>query len=508
MVLRIASATFVLVLVSSFAQAQQRLIVGVTDFGRAERELPAQAQVRVKLRLSRAFAVIGDPERLRRLPFVRYVEFDPVDAVHIADETLEYGVNNIDAEVVWGGSQGATTVIPGQGGAGARVAVLDTGIDCGHEDLAGGCVYGANFSGAAQPFDDHGHGTHVAGIIAARANGVGTIGVAPESTVYAVKVLAANGSGALSWVAAGIDWAVANGMDVISMSLGATQTSQALTDAVAAAHAAGVLVVAAAGNSGCCNTVGYPARLPGAMAVGAVDAADVIASFSSTGPEVDVTAPGVAVRAPVPTGTCTLCDPSGYKVLNGTSMATPHVSGVAALLMSRGRASWEAWNMIVNSAHDLGAPGHDPLYGHGRVDALAAIDADPGDPPPPPPPPPPVDTVAPTVAITSPPYGSLVRRNSLVTIRASAADNVGVNRVEFYVDLVGKCVDTEAPYTCNWIVPNRSGLLFYLIHAVAFDAAGNAGSAMTLVISRENTSACRDRGTGIGDQEFLPIPEP
>ncbi len=483
MALRIASATFVLVLVSvsSFAQAQQRLIVGVTDFGRAERELPAQAQVRVKLRLSRAFAVIGDPERLRRLPFVRYVEPDPIDAVHIADDTLEYGVDNIDAEVVWGGSQGATTVIPGQGGAGARVAVLDTGIDCGHEDLAGGCVYGANFSGAAQPFDDHGHGTHVAGIIAARANGVGTIGVAPESTVYAVKVLAANGSGALSWVAAGIDWAVANGMDVISMSLGATQTSQALSDAVAAAHAAGVLVVAAAGNSGCCNTVGYPAKLPGAMAVGAVDAADVIASFSSTGPEVDVTAPGVAVRAPVPTGTCTLCDPSGYKVLNGTSMATPHVAGVAALLMSRGRASWEAWNMIVNSAHDLGAPGHDSQYGHGRVDALAAIDADPGEPPPPPPP---VDNVAPSVVITSPPNWVTVRKGTVVPILASASDNVGVVRVEFYVDGVGKCVDTTPPFSCNWTVGTQRGLLIYFLEALAFDAAGNYGHALNIVLAR------------------------
>jgi subtilisin len=202
----------------------------------------------------------------------------------------------------------------------------------------------------------------VAGIIGARANGVGTIGVAPEATLYAVKVLDGNGSGALSWVAAGIDWAVANGMQVINMSLGATVTSQALSDAVAAAQAAGVLVVSAAGNSGCCNTVGYPARLPGSMAVGAVDAADVIASFSSTGPEVDVVAPGVAVRAPVPTGTCALCDPSGYRVLSGTSMATPHVAGVAALLMSRGRLSWEAWNLITNTARDLGAAGFDNSY--------------------------------------------------------------------------------------------------------------------------------------------------
>ena len=479
MALRIASATVVLVLVSSFAFAQERLIVGVTDLGRAERELPAVAQVRFVIGISRAVAVIGDAERLRQLPFVRYVERDPVDAAHIVAETLEYGVNNIDAEVVWGGSQGATTVIPGQGGAGARVAVLDTGIDCGHEDLSAGCIYGANFAGFTQPFDDHGHGTHVAGIIAARANGVGVIGVAPEATVYAVKVLDVNGSGAWSWVAAGIDWAVNNGMQVINMSLSGTLYSQALADAVAGAQAAGVLVVAAAGNSGCCNTVGYPAKLPGAMAIAAVDSADVVASFSSTGPEVDVAAPGVAVRATVPTGSCALCDPSGYRSLNGTSMATPHVAGVAALLMSGGRPASDAWNLITSTARDLGAPGFDTFYGHGRVDALAAANADPGDPPPPPP----VDDVAPTVVITNPPNLTYVRQNSLVTIRAEATDNVGVTRVEFYVDLVGKCVDTVAPFTCNWAVPRGRGL-YYLIEAFAFDAAGNVGSTYNIVVTR------------------------
>jgi subtilisin family serine protease len=481
---RIASATVVLVLVSSFASAQQpqRLIVGVTDLGRAQRELPAQAQVRLVIGISRAVAVTGDPERLRRLPFVRYVEPDPVDAVHVAADSLEYGVNNIDAEVVWGGSQGATTVMAGQGGAGAKVAVLDTGMDCGHEDLAGGCIYGANFAGFTQPFDDHGHGTHVAGIIGARANGVGTIGVAPEATIYAVKVLDGNGSGALSWVAAGIDWAVANNIQVINMSLSASITSIALSDAVAAAQVAGVLVVSAAGNSGCCNTVGYPAKLPGSMAVGAVDQFNLIAGFSSRGPEVDISAPGVAVRAPVPTGVCALCDPSGYRQLNGTSMAAPHVAGVGALLMSRGRTAWQAWNLMTGTAREAGAPGWDDGYGHGVVDALAAVIAEPGEDPPPPPPPA-EDLVAPTVSITSPPNFTYVRQNSLVTLRASASDNVGVSRVEFYVDLVGKCVDTVAPFTCNWTVPRGRGL-YYLIEAVAFDAAGNFGYTYNIVLSR------------------------
>ena len=170
---------------------------------------------------------------------------------------------------------------------------------------------------------------------------------------------------------------MANGIDVINMSLSASSGSIALADAVAAAQAAGVLVVSAAGNSGCCNTVGYPAKYAGSMAVGAVDANDVIAGFSSTGPEVDISAPGVAVRAPVPTGTCALCDPSGYKLLNGTSMAAPHVAGVGALLMAQGFTAAQAWQAMTSTARDLGAAGHDPAYGHGRVDAFAAINSTP-----------------------------------------------------------------------------------------------------------------------------------
>ncbi|HJU44591.1 MAG TPA: S8 family serine peptidase [Vicinamibacterales bacterium] len=489
MAFRIASATLVLALVSTFAFAQQRLIVGVTDVGRAERELPAQAQVHLKIGISRAFAVTGDPERLRRLPFVRYVEPDPVDAVHIAQATeLEYGVNNIDAEVWWGDSQGATTVVPGKGGAGARVAVLDTGINCGHPDFSdlngnNGCVFGANYISDVAPDDDHGHGTHVASIIASRPNGVGVIGVAPEATVYAVKVLSAQGSGPWSGVAAGIDWAVANGMHVINMSLSASSGSIAVADAVAAAQAAGVLVVSAAGNSGCCNTVGYPAKYDGAMAIGAVDVNDAIAGFSSTGLEVDVVAPGVLVKAAVPTGDCTLCDPSGYKLLNGTSMAAPHAAGVGALLMSpfQGRTAAQAWYAMTSTAQDLGDAGFDSTYGNGRVNALAANNLPATDPPPPPPPS--EDIEPPYVEITSPAHSSYVRQNTIVTIRAGATDNVGVTRVEFYVDLVGKCIDTEAPFTCNWVVPKGKGL-YYFIEAYAFDAAGNMGSTYTIVVSR------------------------
>jgi subtilisin len=237
-----------------------RHIIGVTDVPAAERAIPA-AGLRLIERIPLIDAmVVEGPEQaaqgLAHAPFVRYVESDPYGAVWTQEDTLVYGVDNIDAEVVWGGANKATNVIPGRGGAGINVAVIDTGIDCSHPDLSPNCLYGVNYvSKGKDPVDDHGHGTHVAGIIAARDNGFGVIGVAPEATLYAVKVLDANGFGSFSAVASGIVWATRNGMDVINMSLGGGGFSQAVADAVEAAWADGVLVVSAAGNAGCWNTV-------------------------------------------------------------------------------------------------------------------------------------------------------------------------------------------------------------------------------------------------------------
>jgi subtilisin family serine protease len=462
------------------AEDDEPLIVGVTNVGEASRALRALGiQVRHEIGVSRAVAVVGNPAALSKLPFVRYVELDPPDAVWTQEDTLEYGVENIDAEVVWGGMAKAVNVIPGQGGLGIKVAVIDTGIDCTHPDLAPGCVYGANFISTAPPFDDYGHGTHVAGIIGARDNGLGFIGVAPEVQLYAVKVLNSVGSGSWSAVAAGIDWAVKNRMHVINMSLGSTSYSQAGTDAVAAAKAAGVLVVSAAGNRGCCNTVNYPAKFPDSMAVAAVDRRDAWASFSSTGPELDVAAPGVSISSAVPTGSCTLCDRSGYKSLSGTSMATPHAAGVGALLMSRNRTNLEARALIDGTAKDVGDPGFDQLSGNGRVDAFLAAHGTPL-----PSPPPPIDVTPPTVSITFPADGTPVARRSTVTIQAGASDDVGVTRVEFYVDGRLQCSVSTAPYTCAWSVPPANKRTSSL-YALAFDAAENAGrSALVTVISQ------------------------
>lgn len=173
--------------------------------------------------------------------------------------------------------------------------------------------------------DDNGHGTHVAGTVAAIDNTIGVIGVAPQVDLYAIKVLDRNGSGWLSDVIEGLDWAVANNMDVVNMSLGSSSDASAFRTAVQNANAAGLVQVAAAGNdSG--GPVGYPAAYPEVIAVSASTNSDQIASFSSVGPEVDFIAPGASIYSTYKGG--------GYKTLNGTSMASPHVAGAAALVLS------------------------------------------------------------------------------------------------------------------------------------------------------------------------------
>jgi subtilisin family serine protease len=328
----------------------------------------------------------------------------------------------------------------------------------------------------SKPFDDHGHGTHVAGIIAARDNGFGVIGVAPEAALYAVKVLDANGSGSFSAVASGIVWAVKNGMHVINMSLGGSSYSQALADAVKAAADAGVLVVSAAGNSGCCDTVLYPAKLPESMAIAAVDANDQRASFSSTGMEVDVAAPGVAILSTVPTGSCKLCDPSGYRTLSGTSMATPHVSGTGALLMSRGLTAAQARTQIDGTTKDLGFSGFDFYTGWGRVDALAATTESPYFPPI-------GDVTAPTVTFVSPADGDVITTNT-VTVKVEAADETQLALIE--LRLIWKVVQGNTTWTYTQLLAssNSSSLNYnwhtrtlksntYTLQARAFDAIGH-----------------------------------
>jgi subtilisin len=211
--------------------------------------------------------------------------------------------------------------------------------------------------------DFHSHGTHCAGTIAAAVNGAGVVGVAPSAYLYAVKVLSKTGSGQISWIISGIDWCINNRIKIISMSLGPPSAPAALETMCNAAWSKGLLLVAAAGNSGPgMGTVDFPGKYKNVIAVSAIDSSNVIASFSSRGPEVELCAPGVNVLSTIPAG--------GYGTKSGTSMACPHVAGAAAVVWGSHRFSTNEtiWNLLATTADNLGNPGWDPEYGYGRVD--------------------------------------------------------------------------------------------------------------------------------------------
>ena len=250
-----------------------------------------------------------------------------------AEIEIPWGVTRISAPAVWTFTEGA----------GVKVAVIDTGINFDHEDLKANYGGGVNFTyedtGA---MDGHGHGTHVAGTIAAVRNSRGVVGVAPKAKIYAVKVMSSGGTGERSAVISGIEWAIENKMNVINMSLGSAEPTEAQHKALKAAYDAGIIVVASAGNRGPDGVMSYPARFPETIAVAALDLNENVASFSSRGEEVDVIAPGVRIYSTTKDG--------GYGYKFGTSMACPHVSGLAALALSAGYDAATVRNMIKEKA--------------------------------------------------------------------------------------------------------------------------------------------------------------
>lgn len=246
---------------------------------------------------------------------------NPMASVIAAQRKEEtWGINRVHAPAAWEITEGK----------GVKVAIIDTGIDSSHPELSGKVDGGysaiTKTENPADYQDDNGHGSHVAGTVAAKKDGKGVVGVAPKARLYAVKVLDADGSGNLSDVIDGIVWAAKNKMDVANMSLGAPVDSEAMKRAVRFARGSGVVVVAAAGNSG--GSVGFPGAYEDAIAVAASDSVDKLAGFSSRGPEVDFIAPGVDVLSTKMSG--------GFASYSGTSMAAPHVAGLAALAVSQG----------------------------------------------------------------------------------------------------------------------------------------------------------------------------
>lgn len=358
------------------AQAAEKTVI----IGFKQRPGAAQraAVNRVRGRVQHSFQLI--PAVVARLPEseiatlrnnrdIAYVEESALytAAGDDVETTNSWQVPRIDAD---------TAQNSGNLGTGIKIAVLDTGVDYTHEELDSNYRGGYDFVfNDSNPMDDsyNSHGTHVAGIIAAERNGIGVVGVAPEAEIYAVKVLDGGGFGTVEWIIAGIEWAVSHNVDIINMSLSGPDR-QALRDACDRARNAGVLLVAAGGNSlAGSGPVLYPAAYESVIAVTATDAADVPAFSAPLGDALELAAPGVNILSTAAKGR--------YTTLTGTSQAAPCVAGVASLfarsIMTDLNGDYRVDNqdvrqMLQVTAQDLGAAGKDPVYGFGLVNASAA----------------------------------------------------------------------------------------------------------------------------------------
>ncbi|RAL26421.1 S8 family peptidase [Thermoflavimicrobium daqui] len=267
----------------------------------------------------------------------------------------QYALKKVNAEQAWDVTRGSSTV---------KIAIVDTGVDYNHPDLAGKVDKGYDFvNNDNDPMDQQGHGTHCAGIAAAVTNNAaGIAGMAPNVRILAERVLDANGSGTLADVADGITHAADAGAKVISLSLGGSSGATTLQNAVSYASSKGAVVVAAAGNSNT-SAPSYPAYYSQAIAVAATDQNDRRASFSNYGSWVDVAAPGVSIMSTYPGNT--------YRSLSGTSMATPLVAGLAGLLASQGKSASTIRSNIESSADKISGTG--TYWTHGRVNANNAV---------------------------------------------------------------------------------------------------------------------------------------
>ena len=337
-------------------------------------------------------------EALSRNPVVEYAEPDELVTAATADEYFDrqYALRNTGQsffntadtqEIATGKADADVDAVEAWTDPtvkGAPVAILDSGVANLHDDIAPQVVGYANFVSAdtkedpkADPEDKYGHGTHVAGIVAAKANNkIGVAGVCPDCTILDVKVLNDSGSGSSSAIANGISWAAANGAKVINMSLGQRVSSRTLEAAVNNAWNEGAVIVAAAGNAGTQAKI-YPGAYPNVIAVAATDNNDAKASFSTYGKWVDVAAPGVSVYSTFPNHPFVLGTQNGrsmgYDIASGTSMASPIVAGVAALVWSsQTDPSKTSVRTSIESTADK-IPGTGTNWAHGRVNACKAV---------------------------------------------------------------------------------------------------------------------------------------
>ncbi|MEK8051597.1 S8 family serine peptidase [Ideonella sp. DXS22W] len=400
--------------------------------------------------------------QLKKHPHLKFAELDRrVPTALVANDPYigsQWHLGRIQAPSAWDTSQGG----------GVTIAILDSGVLPTHPDLrqvAGWNMVDNNSNTA----DVTGHGTSVAGAAAAIANNAsGVAGVAGAASVMPIRVADSTGYAYYSTIASGLSWAADRGARVANVSFAGVYASAAVQSAAQYFRSKGGLVVVSAGNTG--SNDGSPA-VTSMIPVSATDSADVRASWSSYGNYVAVAAPGVGIWTTAADGS--------YRAASGTSFAAPVTAGVVALMMATNPALGpsQVESLLYGTATDLGGAGRDIYYGHGRVDAAAAVVAARSAVA--------ADTQAPSVAITTPAGGSTV--SGVTTIDVAASDNIGVTRVDLMVN--GKLVasDTVAPYQFaldSATLGNGSASL----KAVAYDSAGNSASSTSLAVTVANAS--------------------
>lgn len=305
-------------------------------------------------------------QELEADPAVRSADYNYLRQPAAPNDPLypkQWSLAKIAAPIAWREATGL-----GLSGEAVRIAVVDTGADLDHPDLAGKISASKNIPNPTLDADDKsGHGTHVAGIAAAGTNNeLGVAGVCPECTLLVAKVEDTRGYITVASVTEAINWSTDNGAGVINASLSGAGAAESERLAIARAVEAGVVVVAAAGNEGS-NVKTYPAAYADVISVGATTRDDRRASYSNYGGWLDLVAPGEAHST----------IPGGYGTKSGTSMASPTVAGVAGLLLAQGTAPREVESRLAATTVDLGPKGRDNTFGHGRLDAAAAVGARP-----------------------------------------------------------------------------------------------------------------------------------
>lgn len=435
----------------SLRAAGAREIGRVPQIGVRILQVPAEAEARVIAALSRN-------------PNFEFAEPDYIASIVLAPNdpyyaTYQWHLPKVSAPTAWDATTGSD---------GVTLAVVDSGVQATHPDLAGRVLAGYDFvNGDFDPADDNGHGTAVAGVAAAQGNdGIGVAGAAWNISILPVKVMNSSGSGSYSAIANGITYAADRGARVINLSLGGTSASSTLQNAVSYAWNKGCVIIAAAGNNASSATV-YPAAYPNVVAVSATTSSDTRASFSSYGSFVDLCAPGENI-------TTTWLN-SGYITISGTSFSSPLTAGVAALAISLNPelSNAQVGSLLAANADDLGAAGYDIYFGAGRLNAARVIAAAA----------PSIDSTAPVTAVTSPANGSSIGGPRPVNVSVASSDDVGVTSAELYINGQLVASSTSGNFVYSWNV-SKLAKGTYLLQSKAYDAAGNTASSLVVKVSR------------------------